>query len=205
MLNHKTIFKQKSKILLTIICIFGLAFSYSCSCRSPQDGRGGYDEKEFTASVSGTVQDTFRVDSQSQKKAGTEDIKISFSAAKGVTTIDSFLVTIEKVEVKEGGLELGTDVDDYKNYLRYDKSTGTIQFEQKGLQAIGQLNSATAPVDKIVSITFKIDGNEQGSDYITRDFHLIKIKKIEEDDMQGILQKMDGSENVDEGEIGNKK
>lgn len=36
MLNHKTIFKQKSKILLTIICIFGLAFSYSCSCRSPE-------------------------------------------------------------------------------------------------------------------------------------------------------------------------
>ena len=190
MLNHKTIFKQKSKILLIIISIFGLAFSYSCSCRSPQDGRGGYDEKEFSASVSGTVQDTLRVDSQSQKKAGTEDIKISFSAAKGVNTVENFAVTIEKVEVKEGGLELGTNADDYKNYLRYDKSTGTIQFEQKGLQAIGALSSATAPVDKIVSITFKIDGGEQGSDYITRDFHLIKIKKIEEESINDILHKI---------------
>ena len=36
MLNHKTIFKQKSKILLIILSIFGLAFSYSCSCRSPE-------------------------------------------------------------------------------------------------------------------------------------------------------------------------
>ena len=36
MLNHKTIFKQKSKILLIIISIFGLAFSYSCSCRNPE-------------------------------------------------------------------------------------------------------------------------------------------------------------------------
>ena len=102
MLNHKTIFKQKSKILLTIICIFGLAFSYSCSCRN--DDKFG-SSGDFTASVSGTVQDTFRVDSQSQKKAGTEDIKISFSAAKGVNTVDNFAVTIEKVEVKEGGLE----------------------------------------------------------------------------------------------------
>ena len=38
MLNHKTIFKQKSKILLIIICIFGLAFSYSCSCRNESTG-----------------------------------------------------------------------------------------------------------------------------------------------------------------------
>lgn len=37
MLNHKTIFKQKSKILLIILSIFGLAFSYSCSCRSGGD------------------------------------------------------------------------------------------------------------------------------------------------------------------------
>ena len=36
MLNHKhNACKSKSKILLQILCIFGLVFSYSCSCRNP--------------------------------------------------------------------------------------------------------------------------------------------------------------------------
>ncbi|TKZ35417.1 hypothetical protein [Brachyspira catarrhinii] len=34
MTNLKTIFKQKSKLLLTFLCLLGMLFSYSCSCRN---------------------------------------------------------------------------------------------------------------------------------------------------------------------------
>lgn len=77
--------------------------------------------------------------------------------------------------------------------MRYDKDSGTLFFENQGLQAIGGLDSKDNFVDKTVSITFKIDGDEEGSDYITNEFHLIKVKKIGEDDIQGILGKMDGN------------
>ena len=53
------------------------------------------------------------------------------------------------------------------------------------------LNSAATPQNKKVSIVFKIDADANGVGYITNQFHLIKIKNIEENEIEGILNKTD--------------
>ena len=49
MLNHKhNACKSKSKILLLALCIFGLVFSYSCSCRNSPTNPDNTDPKVYT-------------------------------------------------------------------------------------------------------------------------------------------------------------
>lgn len=94
MTNLKTILKQKSKLLLIILSIFRLIFSYSCSCRNDSTGPGG-DSKIFKASIVGTPRDTLRVNNAGKKKEGTDDITIKFNAKKGIDEVN-FDVSIEE-------------------------------------------------------------------------------------------------------------
>ena len=108
MLNHKTIFKQKSKILLTIICIFGLAFSYSCSCRSggdPTRVNGG------TASGNWTMQLTS--DGKGYKQEATISFEKATATLKSVTDVDSGITIEDGDFVYEGNtLKLKKDTTD---------------------------------------------------------------------------------------------
>lgn len=55
MTNLKRVFTHKSKFLLTILCLLGLAFSYSCSCRddNPYKPDDGVNEKDNNSGLTG--------------------------------------------------------------------------------------------------------------------------------------------------------
>lgn len=133
MLNHKTIFKQKSKILLTIICIFGLAFSYSCSCRSPEAPKG--DPTVFSIS-------TNSVETRLVQKADGSGFNyqpsIKFSEANG----NQFTVSYEVTD------EAGTFKTENTTY---DTATGNITFTD--------LSSLTTS-KKSIKITFTVKAND---------------------------------------------
>ena len=175
MLNHKTIFKQKSKILLTIICIFGLAFSYSCSCRSPEEPPTG----------SGTFAPRLDLGNS---------YNVSFTSA-GVEKLHASVKFIEpnKYDYKA---EI-TEVTDGKGEITKDKiqynDDGTFTIETSILQALaGKLDSTDKPATNEVSITFKLTSTDtslnNNTTNITKTFNFIKAKKIDNDGMQTLLR-----------------
>ena len=108
MLNHKTIFKQKSKILLTIICIFGLAFSYSCSCRN--DDKFG-STGDFTATLN-TMDSITDLIVKSDNNTNSV-VKILFNSEQNISA-----AKITSVKTKEGEtIDVGLTTDNIKYNL----------------------------------------------------------------------------------------
>lgn len=74
--------------------------------------------------------------------------------------------------------------------MTYDKTSAILTLTSEWLGKVKALSSDTVPQNKKVSIVFKINAEDNGVDYITNEFHLIKIKKIEDDDIKTILKKL---------------
>lgn len=198
----KRFFTHKSKFLLIIISLLGLAFSYSCSCRNEttKPPVTGDDDAvgTFRASVNADgFSDTLRVNSQNQVH-GNSALSIGFTGKNGANKV-AFEVHITDIldESTDKPLDFSDDKDNgYSKYIGYNSDTGALTFTKDGLNKIGELDSSTKPQDRKVKITFKLDSDESldlknSSTNFTKEFHLIKIKKIEEKDIDTILHKID--------------
>lgn len=118
MLNHKTIFKQKSKILLTIICIFGLAFSYSCSCRN--DDKFG-STGDFTATLN-TMDSITDLIVKSDNNTNSV-VKILFNSEQNISA-----AKIISVKTKEGKTDVGLTTDN----IKYNLATKELELGANG-------------------------------------------------------------------------
>ena len=163
MLNHKTIFKQKSKIFITILCIFGLLFSYSCKCRNqisdpnniPLDNGITNKKPDETTpesfSVKADLQSANFMVGANNKQYGSSDIKIVLDSdgkeytAKIISIEDITEGKTDKLELTEGDYE-------------YAKDTGLVTIKESGLNKIGALNSENAPDDRKVNLTLEVKG-----------------------------------------------
>ncbi len=181
MLNHKTIFKQKSKILLTIICIFGLAFSYSCSCRNPNkppSGGGNFEPKANPSSKLSLI--------ASEDGTTKTQVAISFYEENS-HNIKSAKVT-KIVDTN------GNDITDKATYVFSDGKFSFIK--QSDLKDIlTGMDSTSAPVTNTLTVTFEIttDSTEVLNTTATVDVNVYLVKTQKFDNQATILKGIMGS------------
>ena len=154
MLNHKNNVhkaqKSKSKIFITILCIFGLLFSYSCSCKNNVTGPGNDGLED--GKVTNINPDTFAIKEatgnvvasivQSAKTVG--DIKIAFAEANNHDytmdyTVDDANETVEANKIDKSDFQLANKVLTAKESL---------------LTKVKALNTDNWPAEKTITINF---------------------------------------------------
>ena len=151
--TNKTIFKQKSKVFLTILCMLGLVFSWSCSCKNrvsnpddtPTDG-GVTPPPAGTFSISeatNNVTTNFVVKSAST----VGEIKIGFVSANNYP----YTLSYEVVDTNENNQILKSDTE-YANDVLTIKDTG--------LTKIRAIDSSTKPVGRTITINFTFKAND---------------------------------------------
>ena len=199
MTNSKTIFKQKSKLLLTLLCLLGLAFSYSCSCRNDtitggggngENGGDGSDKKDNSDNPTwtfapkldlGNKYDISFTSDGSLKLAAT----VKFDEKEGHDIKNNIIIE----EVKDPQSVLTKE-----NIKHNGNDKGTITIAQSTLKSLAdKLTSTEKPATNQVTIVFKLTSTNDASDenikYITNTFNFIKAKKIDNSNIQGILRK----------------
>ena len=154
MLNHKTIFKQKSKIFITILCIFGLLFSYSCKCRNQiSDPNNIPLDNGIKTNETPPPQGTFSMSAATDNvvasivKSSTtsiNDIKISFVSANNYDytmdyTVDDANETVEANKIDKADFKV-TD-----NVLTASESL---------LTKVKALTTDKGPAEKTITINF---------------------------------------------------
>lgn len=140
----KRFFTHKSKFLLIILCLLGMVFSYSCSCRNDStnpntppptpDGK-----KNFSPNVD--VQSSILRVKGDSSIYGNSQIIIKF----GEDNNADFTVSIDSVEDTDSTEKLTLDTSDYK---RFNKSTGKFELTSGGLEKVANLKTDTKPADK---------------------------------------------------------
>ena len=175
MTNSKTIFKQKSKFLLTILCLLGLAFSYSCSCRDdgPGYGTGGKfkvseaDNNTKSAIVKSTM-------------SGEDLIKINLSANKEY----SFTFEVNHDETDETK-KITTD--------DFTQKSGGISSKDSLATKVKAWDTANGPNTKTIRITFTVSADDTTStdaiQNISVDIKLTHAQKIDEEGLKKIIKK----------------
>ena len=145
--------RQKSKILLITLCIFGLLFSYSCSCKNrvsnpddtPTDG-GTPPPPLGTFSISETTNNvTTNFVVKTSETIGT--IKIGFVSANNYP----YTLSYEVVDTNENNQILKSDTDYANDVLTIKKS---------GLDKIRAIDSSTKPEEKWITINFTFKAND---------------------------------------------
>ena len=152
MLNHKTIFKQKSKIFITILCIFGLLFSYSCKCRNqisdpneipPIDNETPPPQIQGTFSMSAAT-DNVVASIVKSSTTSINDIKISFVSANNYDytmeyTVDDASETVAENKIDKTNFQLANNV---------------LTASESLLNKIKNLNTDNGPAEKTITIKF---------------------------------------------------
>ena len=189
----------KSKIFLTLLCIFGLLFSYSCSCKNrvsnpddtPTDG-GTPPPPPGTFSISeatNNVTTNFVV--KTSETIGT--IKIGFVSANNYP----YTLSYEVVD-NEG-------TDDNSKILKSDTeyANDVLTIKDTGLAKIRAIPSATV---RTITINFTFKANDSNLNNNTQNLSVeVKLKHaqmIDNDNLGEILKKMTGETIVDLG-VGN--
>ena len=168
--NKKSHF-AKSKILLITLCILGLAFSYSCSCRNPSSGQG-----ENGGDVSGSFLMQIDSDGRGYKQTATVSFDKSTAKLKGVEDVDSglsdadFVYEGNTLKLKAG--DNGNIDADTKNKITWDGN------ETKKVKATFTLTPKAENID--------LDSNEK-----TVEISIKKVKKIDVNNFESFLQQND--------------
>ena len=201
----------KSKILLTIICILGLVFSYSCNCRNnstaPDNGDNGQidDKGTFKASINmDTLSDTLIVNSKSEVHNNSK-LAISFTGKDGTDAV-GFEVRITDIldESTDTPLDFSDDkANGYSKYVSYNSDSGALTVTKDGLAKIGALVSDNAPVDRKVKITFDVVADSKlnlinSTNTLINEFHFIKAQKLNETNIEKIYKTMGDISGEDE-------
>ena len=192
----KRFFTHKSKFLLIIISLLGLAFSYSCSCRNDStgpgnDGNGGNGGGSGNDNNTPTWSFAPKLDlKNSYDVSFTSDGTEKLHAKVGFTEPNKN--EIKKIEIEE--------VQDPQNVLNKDNmqledADGKLTISKTTLKELAdKLTSTDKPATNKVPIVFKLTStNDTAGDsnikYITNTFNFIKAKKIDKDNIQSILNK----------------
>ena len=119
MTNLKTIFKQKSKLLLTLLCLFGLAFSYSCNCKNNSNAL-------VDDGVDGKIKTNDKIDPKFftiTTNSITNLLVQKASDTTGQTFAYQYQPSIKFSEANNNGYTLSYSTDDatFKDKVKYDK------------------------------------------------------------------------------------
>ena len=163
MLNHKfNAFKKqksKSKIFITILCIFGLLFSYSCSCKNNVTGPGndGLEDGKVTKITPTGDSNTF-TPYLSQSKSQTNLIASDNGTSKTTVKIefaDKNNYNIKNVVMKTVTGE-GQDLSANSEY-RFSDGSYELSIPKDDLKKVlDNMNSTTAPATNSLDLTFEI-------------------------------------------------
>ena len=176
---------KKSKILLIILCLLALVFSYSCSCRNeatkpPVDNDAGtfLVESDLKSSI-------FRV-GDDNKKYGSSDINITLDPHGKEYTAK--IISIEDItDGKTDKLQLAEE--DFS----YAKNTGLVTIKESGLNKIGALTSTDKPDDRKVKITLEVKATDttlqNNPTNVMEEVHLIKVQKFTDATFSANIQK----------------
>ena len=146
--------RQKSKILLITLCIFGLLFSYSCSCKNrvsnPDDTPtdGGVTPPPGTVSISEAT-DNVKASIVKSSTTSISDIKIGFVSANDYAY--SLTYTVEDSETDETKKITADDFQVADNVLTAKDSVAT---------KMKQVDSSTKPAVKTITINFTFKAND---------------------------------------------
>ena len=196
MLNHKNNVhkaqKSKSKIFITILCIFGLLFSWSCSCKNKVTGPGndGLENGRQPTPNDGETKGTFapKTDSSSQLSLiASED-----GTAKTEVTI-SFLEenshNIKSAKVTKIVDTNGNDITDKATYAFSDsKFSFNNQSDLKGV--LDGMDSTSGPATNTLTVTFELttDSTKVSNTTATVDVNVYLVKTQKLNDQSTILK-----------------
>ena len=152
----KRVFTHKSKVFLTILCMLGLVFSWSCSCKNrvsnpddtPTDGGtnfippGTFSISEATDNVKASI--------VKSSTTSISDIKIGFVSANNYAY--SLTYTVEDSETDETKKITADDFQVANNVLTAKDSVAT---------KMKQVDSSTAPGEKTITINFTFTADDK--------------------------------------------
>ena len=198
----------KSKILLIILCILGLVFSYSCNCRNNStapDGTPPPSGSNSTITTSISISDKLMVANSTGDGMKKDGITVSITGASA--DVDTFTIsgltdlTEKNFELKNGVLKLVSGFDkptttketatlvvDYKKKLSsdtldHDKGTNTFELVKVTVKTMKDIEEIfTEDLGDFinpVSFKFKSGGKIDGNNY------QVDVEGIEDDNNVG--------------------
>ena len=178
--------RQKSKVFLTILCMLGLVFSYSCSCKNrvsnPDDTPtdGGVTPPPGTFSISeatNNVTTNFVV--KTTNTVG--EIKIGFVSANNYP----YTLSYEVVDTNENNQILKSDTD-YANDVLTIKKTG--------LDKIRAIPSVDAPAVRTITINFTFTADDKTLNNYTQtlsvEVKLTHAQKLDDNNKNEVITKI---------------
>ena len=148
----KRVFTHKSKVFLTILCMLGLVFSWSCSCKNrvsnPDDTPTTPPPPPGTFSISEAT-DNVKASIVKSSTTSISDIKIGFVSANNYAY--SLTYTVEDSETDETKKITADDFQVANNVLTAKDSVAT---------KMKQVDSSTAPAEKTITINFTFKAND---------------------------------------------
>ena len=200
--TNKTIFKQKSKVFLTILCMLGLVFSWSCSCKNrvsnpddtPTDGGTNFIPPGTFSISEATNNVTTNFVVKTTSTVG--EIKIGFVSANNY----AYTLSYEVVD-NEGA-------DDNSKILKSDTeyANDVLTIKETGLTKIRAIPSVDAPAVRTITINFTFKANDSNLNNNTQNLSVeVKLKHaqmIDNNNLGEILKKMTGETIIDLG-VGN--
>lgn len=183
--NHNVHKRTNSKILLIVICIFGLLFSWSCSCKNRVtgvEGVDGEDDKTKSASFIPKANPSSQLSLIASEDGTTKtQVTISFfeenshniKSAKATKIVD----------------DKGNDITDKATYVFSDGKFSFIK--QSDLQGIlTGMVSTSEPATNTLTVTFEIttDSTEVLNTTATVDVNVYLVKTQKFDNQATILQ-----------------
>ena len=149
----KRVFTHKSKVFLTILCMLGLVFSWSCSCKNrvsnPDDTPTTPPPPPGTFSISEAT-DNVKASIVKSSTTSISDIKIGFVSANNYAysltyTVDDANETVEANKITADDFQVANNV------LTAKDSVAT---------KMKQVDSSTAPAEKTITINFTFKAND---------------------------------------------
>ena len=173
MTNLKTIFKQKSKLLLIVLSLLGMLFSYSCSCRNnstapntPEDTQTN-NTNAFIPIASKIYNATNSALIASENGTQKTHIKIKFDEANH---------TIKNATLKKMVDTNGNDLTTKATYSFADLSLGFVASDLE--EILKNMDSKTAPATNELTLTFELTTDSKTSTNTTATVENVKLQII---------------------------
>ena len=191
----KRVFTHKSKLLLTLLCIFGLVFSYSCGCRNESTGPGtGGDGTGNGGNVTQDDGDKGQfAPTLSQSKS-----QLSLYANEDGTSKTNIIIEFREpnnYEIKNVVLKkvIGKSKDLFAGaeYHFTDKSYSFTISANSLKTVLDEMDTSQGPATDKLTLTFEITGNKDQVSNVTESVEvtvdLTKAQKIATDKAQSIM------------------
>ena len=170
MTNLKTIFKQKSKLLLIVLSLLGMLFSYSCSCRNNSTAPNTPEDTQTNAFIpiaSKIYNATNSALIASEDGTQKTHIKIKFDEANH---------TIKNAKLTKMVDTNGNDLTTKATYSFADLSLGFVASDLG--EILKSMDSTTAPATNELTLTFELTTDSKTSTNKTATVENVKVQII---------------------------